>query len=257
MTEMKIDREIIKKEFDAGLKDSDIAKKYGWKYNSVKYVRYNELGLIRGYHTIIDKEIIRKAFADGLTDREIAEKNGWKQNTVQQVRYKMGLIHYERNNGASIDLFAELQKHPLKSTADNNYNALYKTLRMKGFPVKRIEISSKCRNSKREKGEGNVGCTIFYIEGQENDVFDMLKDKISTIKLASISRILGLPKSLDIIKYRNIVDDKANMKNLEMTRAELLIAIERKKIDNRRKILEESIAILQRKLKSMDNAKGI
>jgi hypothetical protein len=204
---------------------------------------------------VIDYKILKKEVEAGLRDAQIAEKYGWKHQTVQHGRlYVLGIKHQEGQGtkNASLDFLSELNKNPLTTSDNPSYNSYYITLRLKGIPVKRLKVAPKNRGHKNRWKKERNETTIFYLEGQESKVWDMIKDKINKTNSKAFRNILNVANSFDKKPlYNNLIRGKEELKKLENKKDEFLIKIEEIKIRHQKDRITKRLKLLKKKMEEL------
>jgi hypothetical protein len=244
---------------DDKMTDKQIAEKMGAGQAGIQSCRYSVLGIVKTKKIWDDEKLneLRSYVKQGLTDKQIAVEMKTTKGNIQCYRYKMlGIVKLHPNPDATLDFFAKLNEHPIRSSdtyGSNRPSQLYHVLRRKGFPVKCLRLSGRCvACDRKSKQLGRVDGSIYYVEGQQKQVFDMIKDKLSGNKISNISRILRMPSRLDLLQLRGLTGEPTTMRNNEKTRDELRAQLIHAAIDEHdkkageMKELEKKIETLRR-----------
>ena len=194
----------------------------------------------------IDRKKLKKLIDEGKNDREIAEIMKISIASVQKIRaVEFGIRRMERSRGYT-KIIPLLPLISLHGEYDSYYRESYRFLVEKGYPVRCIRITTSY-NAKKHRSP----VAVYYLVGQEKQVFSMLKDKYESSKLGSIARMLGMPSSDQLARAGAILGIHKNIKEIDATAEELkeniLLATERKNIKRK----EKRIRALRKKLKDL------
>lgn len=198
----------------------------------------------------IDLVELKKHIDNGVSDKEIAKIMNYSRTYITVVRCnKLGIKRACGNRNSSLNFFKLIKKEPLLSN-NQIHNHCYKTLKINGINIKKIMISGRgACNTKTKNGKFSGNKKIFYLPGQENQVFDMIKDKVNSGKLGNIIRMLGMPSHGDLTNLRNLTKKYETLKEISMTKNEIRDKIEEIKIDRKIKRDKEQIKKLEEQLK--------
>ena len=194
----------------------------------------------------IDRKEVRKLIEKDKSDREIAEMLKISISSVQKIRSVEFDIRKKERNREYTKIIPLLPLIFLHGEYDSYYRESYHFLATKGYPIRRIKITTSY-NIKNHRSP----VTVYYLVGQEKQVFSMLKNKYESSKLGSIARMLKMPSQAQLMRARDILGIYKNMKEIDATAEELrnqiLIATERKKA----RWKEKRVRALRKKLKEL------
>ena len=243
-----------------GMTDAQIGGRMNKHPTAIQSARYDILKM-RKTKLIWDKErldTLRKLVESGKSDTEIAGVMETSRANIQTHRYEtLGIVKRFPNRNAALDFLAQVTNHPVRSdtfsTNENiHINQLYHTLRRKELPIKCLRLAGRCRacaDSSRKLGRADF--SIYYVDGQQNEVYDMVKGKLVGSKLANVARILRMPRHSDIVALKSLGGNWNDMQKSKRTASGIRVEIAKLTLEKRRKKYDDSVADLEKKLANL------